>query len=47
MGELYNEDCKDTLIRMDNNFIDLVITSPPYYNAKEYFACFSKKRKSQ
>jgi DNA modification methylase len=36
MNKLYNEDCKDTLIRMDNNSIDLVVTSPPYYNAKEY-----------
>jgi DNA modification methylase len=33
---VYNEDCKDTLNRLDDNSIDLVITSPPYLNAREY-----------
>ena len=27
---VYNENCIDTLKRLDNNSIDLVITSPPY-----------------
>lgn len=29
-GKLYNEDCRDTLDRMENESIDLVVTSPPY-----------------
>lgn len=33
---IYNEDCKETLKRLDDNSIDLVITSPPYLNAREY-----------
>lgn len=36
MGKLYNEDCKDTMKKMDNNLLDLVITSPPYLNVKDY-----------
>lgn len=30
INKIYNEDCIETMRRMDNNFIDLVITSPPY-----------------
>ena len=30
MFKLYNENCLDTLARMNNNSVDLVITSPPY-----------------
>ena len=30
MFKLYNENCLDTLGRMNNNSVDLVITSPPY-----------------
>ena len=29
-NKIYNEDCKLTLSKMPNNFIDYVITSPPY-----------------
>lgn len=36
MGKIYNEDCKVTLNRMITNSLDLVITSPPYFNAKDY-----------
>lgn len=32
----YNENCLDTMKRINNNFIDLVITSPPYDNLREY-----------
>ena len=32
--KLYNEDCIETIERIDE--IDLIITSPPYFNAKEY-----------
>jgi len=35
-GEFWNEDCKETINRLDDNSIDLVFTSPPYYNAREY-----------
>lgn len=30
INKIYNEDCFETLKRMENNFIDLVLTSPPY-----------------
>lgn len=36
MNELFNEDCRDTMLRMGSNTIDLIVTSPPYFNAKDY-----------
>jgi len=36
LNKIYNEDCMETMKRMPDNFVDLVITSPPYYNAKDY-----------
>ena len=30
LNKIYNENCIDTLKRMDDNSIDLVVTSPPY-----------------
>lgn len=33
---LYNEDCLDTLNGMSNEYLDLIVTSPPYFNAKDY-----------
>lgn len=30
INKIFNEDCLDTLERMPDNFLDLVITSPPY-----------------
>ena len=27
---IYNEDCLETLAKMEDNSIDLIITSPPY-----------------
>ena len=30
INKIYNEGCLDTLSRIPNNSIDLVITSPPY-----------------
>jgi len=30
MNKIYNEDCRDTMLRMPDNFIDLTVTSPPY-----------------
>ena len=29
-NRIYNEDCLETLARMEDNSIDLVVTSPPY-----------------
>lgn len=36
-NKLYNEDCLDTMKRMPDEFIDLIVTSPPYNlgNAKK------------
>ena len=33
---IYNEDCIMTLGKMPDEYIDLVVTSPPYFNAREY-----------
>ena len=30
LDKIYNEDCLETLKRMDDNSIDLIVTSPPY-----------------
>jgi DNA modification methylase len=35
-GHFYNEDCNDTIAKIDDNSVDLVFTSPPYFNAREY-----------
>lgn len=36
LNNIYNTDCKEGLTKLESNTIDLCITSPPYYNAKEY-----------
>ncbi|MDR1384232.1 MAG: site-specific DNA-methyltransferase [Planctomycetaceae bacterium] len=36
LGKIYNEDCLITMSRMPNDFIDLVITSPPYDDIRNY-----------
>lgn len=36
LNKTYNEDCKDTMKRMPDNFIDLTVTSPPYDDLREY-----------
>jgi DNA modification methylase len=33
---LYNENCLDTMARMEDNFIDLTVTSPPYDDLRTY-----------
>lgn len=33
---IYNENCLETMARMKDNFIDLVVTSPPYDNLRDY-----------
>jgi len=30
INRIYNENCIDTLRRIPDNFVDLVVTSPPY-----------------
>ena len=36
INKIYNENCLDTMARMDDNFIDLTVTSPPYDNLRTY-----------
>lgn len=36
INKIYNESCLDTLRRMPNEFIDCVITSPPYWQLRDY-----------
>lgn len=35
-NKIYNEDCLDTMKRMDDGCIDLVVTSPPYDDLRQY-----------
>ena len=35
-NKVHNENCLDTMSRMENNFIDLTVTSPPYDNLRTY-----------
>jgi DNA modification methylase len=30
INKIYTENCLDTMARMEDNFIDLTVTSPPY-----------------
>ena len=30
LNKIYNQDCLETMAKMPNNFIDVIITSPPY-----------------
>jgi len=36
LNKIYNEPCLETLKRMPNNFLDCVITSPPYWQLRDY-----------
>lgn len=36
INKIYNENCLDTMARMEENFIDLTVTSPPYDNLRKY-----------
>ncbi len=36
INKIYNEDCLETMSRMPDNFIDLIVTSPPYDNLRDY-----------
>jgi len=35
-NKIYNENCLDTMAKMEDNFLDLTVTSPPYDNLREY-----------
>jgi len=36
INKIYNENCLDTMAKMEDNFIDLTVTSPPYDNLRTY-----------
>ena len=36
INKIYNEPCLETLKRMPENFRDCVITSPPYWQLRDY-----------
>ncbi len=36
LNKIYNENCLDTMARMPDNFIDMVLTSPPYDDLRSY-----------
>lgn len=36
LNKVYQESCLDTLKRMPDNFLDCVITSPPYWQLRDY-----------
>jgi site-specific DNA-methyltransferase (adenine-specific) len=36
MNQIFNEDCLETMRQMDNEFIDCIVTSPPYDNLRQY-----------
>jgi len=36
INKIYNEDCLATMAKMPDCFIDLVVTSPPYDNLRDY-----------
>ena len=42
LNKIYNEDCLETMAKMPDNFVDLIITSPPYN--KNYY---TKNKKIQ
>ena len=36
LNKIYNEDCLEGMKKLESDSIDLVVTSPPYFNAREY-----------
>jgi len=36
INKIYNEDCVSTMKRMTDDFVDLVVTSPPYFGCRQY-----------
>ena len=42
INKIYNEDCRETMRRMPDDFIVLTATSPPYDNLRTYNADIHK-----
>jgi DNA modification methylase len=36
INQIFNEDCLDTMRKMPDNYVDLILTSPPYDNMRSY-----------
>lgn len=36
INNIYNEPCLETLRQMPDNYLDCVITSPPYWQLRDY-----------
>ncbi len=36
INKIYNESCMDTVSRMPDNYLDCIITSPPYWHLRDY-----------
>ena len=36
INKIYNENCLDTMSKMKDDFIQSIITSPPYFNLRDY-----------
>lgn len=36
INKVYNENCLDTMAKMPDNFVQSIITSPPYFNLRDY-----------
>jgi len=36
INTIYNENCLATMLKIEDNFIDLTVTSPPYDNLRDY-----------
>ncbi|HNI45048.1 MAG TPA: hypothetical protein PK230_10165, partial [Chitinophagales bacterium] len=36
INKIYNENCLQTMAAMPTNFVDMVLTSPPYDDLREY-----------
>lgn len=36
LNKIYNENCLDTMAKMSDGFVDLVVTSPPYDELRKY-----------
>lgn len=40
LNKIYNENCLDTMKKMPDTFVDMVLTSPPYDNLRDYKGYF-------
>lgn len=36
LNTIYNESCQETMTKMDDNFIQCIVTSPPYWGLRNY-----------